>query len=224
MCLLVKVATLRLLVLYFIAGFFALYFIAIFTSTPCCCFCQWHDLHTDWRQVPGCGCNHRGRRSQEGKWEWFLLESPPPPACWQFSCKETQSFILFGFLLPPPPLPQSHPTAIKCGMGERCGLGSTESVRVWGPVLLGHSQGRQFAHGQLKVGNSRDKGDNLHKDSSKWKILGPRETICTFAAPSGKFQGQGRHFGCGYWTVSSTGWYLRFIECNVCCDLNIFVV
>ena len=109
MCLLVKVATLRLLVLYFIAGFFALYFIAIFTSTSCCCFCQWHDLHTDWRQVPGCGCNHRGRRSQKGKWERFLLESPPPPACWQFSCKETQSFILFGFLLPPPPPPPPVP-------------------------------------------------------------------------------------------------------------------
>ena len=48
-------------------------------------------------------------------------------------------------------------------------------------------QGRQFAHGQLKVENSRDKGDNLHSCSSKWEILGTRETICTFAAPSGKF-------------------------------------
>ena len=168
MCLLVKVATLRLLVLNFIAGFFVLYFIAIFTSTSCCCFCQWHDLHTDWRQVPGCGCNHRGWWSQKGKWERFLLESPPPPACWQFSCKQTQSFILFVFCFHP--TPQSHPTAIKCGMGGRCGLGSTESVRVWGPVLLGHSQGRQFAHGQLKV-----------------EILGTRETICTRAAQSGKF-------------------------------------
>ena len=112
MRLLVKVATLRLHVLYFIAGFSALYFIAVFTSHSCCCFCQWHDLHTDWRQVPGCGCNHRGRRSQKGKWEQFLLESPSPPDCWQFSCKPTQSFILFVFCFHPLPtsIPPSTPS------------------------------------------------------------------------------------------------------------------
>ena len=114
--------------------------------------------------------------------------------------RHSLSFFLF-FASTPPPSPTPQPLSVAWE-----GVVGWAVLKVFGSEVLscwdirkgdnlhtGSSkwkflgQGRQFAHGQRKVENSRDKGDNLHSCSSKWEILGTRETICTFAAPSGKF-------------------------------------